>query len=124
MTTHRLIRCTLDHLLQHAGRLDPVAAEPVTDGTDFPHWRYGPDAPGDRVARGRTRWPDGSVVTWCLELEPGANGVLAHLSADAAAGPLHRLPRPLCRLALRSWSGRHLTRLARAAEATATRQHA
>jgi hypothetical protein len=117
MTSHCLVRCSPERLLGHASqrhvgrRVDPVG--PV------PRWRY-PDPPADRSTCWCTRLPDGSVVGWCLEVEPGANGVLAHLSAALVTGRLARLPRTVQRLALRRWTEHELAGLARAVEGGST----
>jgi len=89
--------------------------------TDFPHWRYQTGATTDRTVRWRSRLADGSVVSWSLEVEQGANGVLAHLSAAAVAGPMTRLPPGLCRVALRAWTGVELAGIAKATEPSTAR---
>lgn len=117
MTTHRLIRSTCREVLDHAAELhasdnvDSAArAEPI------PHWRHGRGPDLDWSRCWRTRMPGGAVLIWCLEVEPGANGVLAHLSAAPARGPSGRLPPPIPPLALRAWTARELASLARVAE--------
>lgn len=114
MTSHRLVRCPAPRLLEHVAAVRP---EPLTDAERalLPHWRHRPPLP-DRSVVWRYRLPDGSVLGWCLEVEQGANGTLAHLSAGAVSGPVTRLPRPLQRLALGAWTGRELAGLARAVE--------
>lgn len=112
MTSHRLVRCSPERLLQHVARLhatSPTATRPV------PHWRHA-DPPADRSTCWRTRLPDGSVLRWCLEVEPGANGVLAHLSAALVLGRLARLPPAVQRLALKRWTQHELQVLARTVE--------
>lgn len=117
MTSHGLLRCSPEQLLGHVTQLHGVGrADPVGP---YPRWRYA-EAPADRSACWCTRLPDGSLVAWCLEVEPGANGVLAHLSAALVAGRLARLPGTVQRLALQRWTEHQLTRLARAVEAGST----
>lgn len=112
MTSHRLVRCGLDRLLGHAARLHPTGGQ---NPGPVPRWRY-TEPPPDRSTCWRTRLPDGSVLGWCLEVEPGANGVLAHLSVAPVAGGLTRLPVAVQRLALHHWTERELAGLARAVE--------
>jgi hypothetical protein len=116
MTSHGLVRCSPERLLAHASQQHrpPGADEPATT---LAGWRYD-DRPADRSTSWRTRLPDGSLVEWCLEVEPGANGALAHLSASLAAGRMARLPARLQRLALRRWTGHELAVLAREVERT------
>lgn len=114
MTSHGLVRCSPERLLGHAAQLHG------TDGPDpvgpFPRWRYA-EPSADRSACWCTRLPDGSLVAWCLEVERGANGVLAHLSAALVTGRLARLPGSVQRVALERWTEHQLTRLVRAVEA-------
>ena len=61
------------------------------------------------------RWLD----CW-LEIEQGANGVLAHLSAAPAPGTTWPLPsRRVSRIALEAWTAHELAVLARGAESAA-----
>jgi hypothetical protein len=117
MTSHGLVRCSPERLLGHATQLHG-AVSPDEVGA-YPRWRYA-EPPADRSACWCTRLPDGSLVAWRLEVEPGANGVLAHLSATLVAGRLARLPGTVQRLALRRWTEHQLMRLARAVEAGST----
>jgi hypothetical protein len=116
LTEHRLIRATRSDLLKIATLAHQCPSGEVVRSLDVPRWRNWDAPDAERAACWRTRWPDGSVVAWCLEVEQGANGVLAHLSAAPAAGPLRKVPPPLRRLALRAWAGRELAQLARVAE--------
>ena len=119
MTSHRLIRCEPARLVHHASQVHASqvrsAAAPARE---LKRWRYG-DPPAGCSADWRTRLPDGSVLGWCLEVEQGANGALAHLTAAPVAGPLLRLPDGVQRLALLPWTERELTALARAVEPAA-----
>ncbi|WP_375425375.1 hypothetical protein [uncultured Friedmanniella sp.] len=117
MTSHSLVRCSTERLLGHAAQQHPVTGpDPVV-----PVARWRAHLPlTDRTTCWRTRLPDGSVLEWCLEVEPGAHGVLAHLSAAPVAGRLTWLPGPVQRLALRRWTEHELTALARAVEAGST----
>lgn len=114
MTSHRLVRCTAPRLLDHAAAAHP---EPLSDSdrAGLPHWRDRAPLP-DYSFVWRCLLPDGSVLGWCLEVEQGANGILAHLSAGPVAGRATRLPHRLQRLALRPWTDRELAELARAVE--------
>ena len=113
MTSHRLVRCAPERLLGQVARLHEDSTRPPAG--PVPRWRY-PESPADRSACWRTRLPGGSVVGWCLEVEPGANGVLAHLSAATVEGRMTRLPAAVQRLALQRWTGHVLAVLARAVE--------
>ena len=114
MTSHRLVRCPVPRLLEHVAAVHPELLSDAERAL-LPHWRDRPPLP-DRSVIWRYRLPDGSMLGWCLEVEQGANGTLAHLSAGPVTGPATRLPRPLQRLALRTWTDRELAGLARAVE--------
>lgn len=117
VTSHRLIRCSSTDLLGHAS--DRHAQQPTVSGPGeraVPGWRYGEDPPPDKATQWCSRLPDGSLIRWTLEVEPGANGVLAHLSAAATAGPVRRLPARVRRLALQAWVVRELSLLAQSVE--------
>lgn len=114
MTSHRLIRCAGPRLLKHAAAVHPEQLSD-TDGAQLPHWRDRAPQP-DHSSSWRSSLPDGSVLGWCLEVEQGANGILAHLSAGPIAGWATRMPGTLQRLALHTWTDRELAELARAVE--------
>ena len=117
MTTHRFIRSTCREVLDYAAELHaPDGVEVATRAEPVPHWRHGHGPDLDRSRCWRTRMPGGTVVIWCLEVEPGANGVLAHLSAAPARGPIRRFPPVIPPLALRAWTARELASLARTVE--------
>jgi len=122
VTRHCLIRSDLADVVRAASQLhgkDVDEAGAAT--TDSLHWRYAPGTAPDKTVRWRSRVVDGSVVSWCLEVEQGANGVLAHLSASALGGPVARLPRRLRCLTLQAWSARELAGLAEAINPSAER---
>lgn len=114
MTSHRLVRCSAPRLLEHAAAVHP---EQLSDGdrAQLPHWRDRAPQP-DRSSSWRCALLDGSVLGWCLEVEQGANGILAHLSAGPIAGRTTRMPGSIQRLALQTWTDRELAELARAVE--------
>ena len=120
MTGHRLIRCEPSQLVRHACAVHGTRA----DGTDAPgsrglkRWRYA-EPPAGASTGWRTRLPDGSVLGWCLEVERGANGALAHLTVAPVEGRLTLLPETVQRLALIPFTERELTVLARAVEPVA-----
>ena len=121
MTKHCLIRSTLAAVLKSAAQRH--AQDDLDSGTgiaNLPHWRYKPGASTDKTVVWRSGAADGSIVNWCLEVEQGANGVLAHLSAVAVAGPMTRLPRSVGRFALQAWTGVELHGLAKVTESSTT----
>ena len=119
MTSHRLVHCRLPDLLEQARLRHPDASPPEADAGPGPGGRWFPRAtpPGSAVLSWTGHLPGPSVhrdVVWWLEVERGATGVLAHLSAQVLEPRLH--PAPLSALALHAWSGRELATLAREAE--------
>lgn len=116
MTSHGLVRCSPQRLLASAQERHAPCGPDRTER--FPRWRDD-DPRADRSTSWVTRLPDGSVLGWCLEVDAGANGVLAHLSAAVVGGRLTRLPGPVQRLVLRRWTEHELAVLARAVEAEA-----
>jgi hypothetical protein len=117
MTSHRLLRCSLDTVLQvtpRSGRRRVLTARAVPD---CPGWRYRESPPPGRSVTWRTRGVVGSTLSWCLEVEPGANGVLTHLSVAALDGPLARIPPEIRRPMLYVLTQRTLGHLARSVEA-------
>ncbi len=113
MTSHRLIRCDSARLMYHAARIHLTSVGSASG--EHKRWRY--EVPPDGCSTGwHTRLPDGSVLGWCLEVEPGANGVLAHLTVEPVSGRLTLLPPAVQQLALKAWTERQMTVLARAAE--------
>lgn len=116
MTCHRLIRCDPSQLVRHASAVHGTPAEGPAPG--LKRWRYA-EPPAGASTGWRTRLPDGSVLGWCLEVEPGANGALAHLTVAPVAGRLTLLPATVQRLALLPFTERELTVLARAVEPAA-----
>lgn len=114
MTSHGLLRCSPERLLAQASTRHGCGGVHLLD--TGPRWRDGSGRP-DRSTCWRTRLPDGSVLGWRLEVEQGANGVIAHLSAAVVSGRLARLPPKLQRLALLPWTEHELAVLTRAVEA-------
>jgi hypothetical protein len=113
MTRHLLIRCAPSTVLDSA-----FLGHNLSDGRPFDtiqHWRR----PAESERGNAVHWYDHirgiGEVGCCLSVDQGANGAVAHLTATAS--PQRRLPKPLLRLALSSWSYRQLVGLARIAEA-------
>jgi len=121
MNKHCLIRSTCPEVMAEAIRLGAHDQPGVFVGQVVPQWRYRQAKLSGRIARGKIQIPGGSV-SGCLEIEPGATGVLAHLSATLDRGPLSELPPPLLRLTMQAWAARKLTQLAQTVEHH-TRQH-
>jgi hypothetical protein len=116
MTRHRLIRCEPSQLVRHASAVHGTAVDGSGPGAgELKRWRY-TEPPAGASTGWRTRLPDGSVLGWCLEVERGANGALAHLTVAPVAGRLTLLPETVQRLALIPFTERELTVLARAVE--------
>ena len=118
MTSHRLIRCDPSQLVEHASAVHGTSPSPDAAEDDLKRWRYA-EPPAGTTTGWRTRLPDGSVLGWCLEVEPGANGALAHLTVALVAGRLTLLPATVQRLALVPFTERELSALARAVEPVA-----
>ena len=116
MTRHRLVRCQPEQLLAHVSRRHASSRAHrglSPDPGAVPGWLE----PNER--RVRIAWQHqlpGCLLSCCLVIEPGANGVLAHLSAE----PLDRrgpsLPEPVSRLASEVWAAHELAAMARGAE--------
>jgi len=113
MTRHRLIRSAPSTVLHSA-----YLGHNLNDGRPFDmiqHWRR----PAESERENAVHWYDHIAgigeVGCCLSVDQGANGAVAHLTATAT--PRRRLPKPLVRLALSSWSYRQLVGLAKIAEA-------
>lgn len=116
MTRHRLIRCEPSQLVRHASAVHGTAVDGSEPSAgELKRWRYA-EPPAGASTGWRTRLPDGSVLGWCLEVERGANGALAHLTVAPVAGRLTLLPESVQRLALIPFTERELTVLARAVE--------
>lgn len=113
MTQHRFIRCPPSAVLATA-----YVGHNSHDGRAFDtiqHWRRPAESELGRAVHWFDHLPLIGEVGCCLSVEEGAYGALAHLTATAA--PRGRLPKPLVRLALSSWSHRKLVDLAKIAEA-------
>lgn len=106
MTCHQLIRCSLPQAVTAAEHQIKVPVR-IEDHRE-----------GRRVC---LRWHHGGpwhLIDWTLEIEQGANGVLAHLSAEPARGPLVHIARRDRHVALHLLVSRRLTRLAAGAGPT------
>ena len=119
MTRHRLVRCQAAALFTEASRRHA--------GGQPGEVRTGPSEAGSlapwlgrsghlQAMRWRLRMPGGRWLDWWLEVEDGANGVLAHLSAVPSPHPFRLLPSRLSRLALEAWIAHELAALGRGAE--------
>jgi hypothetical protein len=78
VTIHRLMRCSMPYAILAATTLNRTA-----------HLDE-----GKQGRRARLHWSStlpGNTIAWTLEMEQGANGVLAHLTAEPAHGLLTRL---------------------------------
>ena len=118
MTRHRLVRCQAAALLTEASlrHADDEPGKAATGATETgAPWlgRCGQSCP---AVRWRVQLPGGRWLDWWLEVEQGANGVLAHLSAVLSPRGFGILPSPLSRLALEAWTAHKLASLSRGAE--------
>lgn len=100
MPCHRLIPCDLDHALSAAvarhAQLS-VHAHRVGRSARLGWW--------SRLAA--------NTISWTLEIDQGATGVLVHLTAEPVSGPLLRLSWRARAVLLRPFSVHELTELAR-----------
>jgi hypothetical protein len=119
MTRHRLVRCQAAALFSEASRWHDVSQFneadtcPADAAAEAPGWAEPVDLtpPYGGGIHCRGRWLD-----WWLEVEQGANGVLAHLSAVPSPNAFRPLSSRLSRLALEPWTARELAALGRGAE--------
>jgi hypothetical protein len=118
VTCHRLIGCGLSNVREHVAEL--AGAEIASTATEWPRW-FPHGAPRRAVVKGWREFGPGPHPGWpidcCLEVEQGANGVLAHLSAMPASDQPWPLPGPVTDLVVRMWTARRLAKLANAVEA-------
>ena len=125
MTRHRFIRCTADVLLDRAQRRHPGQHRDgsSTDPHDWVVSWFGSTSPRRRPAVVWRQQLAGNLdLGCCLEVEQGANGVLAHLSVKPTTDTTWRLAMLVSRLAVDAWVAHELSILARDAE-TVSRLH-
>ena len=121
MTRHRLVRGQAAALFTEVsrrhvrGRADGPGTRPDQAAEAVPPW-LGRSSSPHPVLCWRLRLPGGRWLDWWLEVEQGANGVLAHLSALPSSHPSGRPPSRLSRLALEAWTAHELAVLGRGAE--------
>jgi hypothetical protein len=121
MTRHRLVRCQAAALFTEASRRRVGGTPGATNSSSAeataatPPW-LGRSSSQHPAVRWRLQLPGGRWLDWWLEVEQGANGVLAHLSALPSWHPSRRLPSRLSRLALEAWTAHELAVLGRGAE--------
>jgi hypothetical protein len=121
MTRHRLVRCQAAALLTEVsrrhvgGKARVMRTNPVDAAGATPPW-LGRSNSQHPAVQWRLRLPGGRWLDWWLEVEQGANGVLAHLSALPSWHPSSVLPSRLSRLALEAWTAHELAVLGRGAE--------
>ena len=120
MTRHRLFRCQASALFsevsrRHAGGQTSVAVNGHADAGAVAPWLGRRSSPCSAM-RWRVLLPGGGWLDWWLEVEQGANGVLAHLSAVPSPHALRLLKSRLSWFALEAWTSRELIALGRGAE--------
>jgi hypothetical protein len=121
MTRHRLVRCQAAALFTEASRRhirgQPGMADtgPAEAAGAVSPW-LGRSSSARPVVCWRLRLPGGRWLDWWLEVEQGANGVLAHLSALPSSHLSRLLRFRLSRLALEAWTAHELAVLGRGAE--------
>ena len=120
MTRHRLVRCQAAVLFtevsrRHAGGQSSEAnGDPPESAVTAP-W-LGCSSHRRPAVRWQLRLPRGRWLDCWLEVEQGANGVIAHLSAVPSPHAFSPLPPRLCQLALEAWIAHELAALGRGAE--------
>lgn len=120
MTRHRLVRCQADALFTEVSRRHGDgrrgAADTIPEGAEAAAPWLGRSSRPHPALRWRLRLPGGHWLDWWLEVEQGANGVLAHLSADLSPPASGLLPTRISKLALAAWTAHELAALGRGAE--------
>jgi len=109
---HCLVR-TPPHVLLAQAALRHDATRCAASTTSVPVWleKLRPEA-----VAWRSDLPGSWQVEWCLEVEPGANGAMAHLTAVATSEP-GRPCRGIADTLLGRWAAHELGALAETAEA-------
>jgi hypothetical protein len=122
MTCHRLVHCRPADLVEQVARRPNV--QPNLQGQVAPHWFPRAVPKGGAMISWRQRGPGGGgLLTCCLEVEPAATGVLAHLTAVPVSGRTWPLPGLLSMILLKAWTAHLLAGVASAVEADpATRE--
>jgi hypothetical protein len=120
MTRHRLVRCQATALFtevsrRHATDQPGEADTGPAEAAAVAPWLGRSSHPRPAV-RWRLQMPGGGWLDWWLEVEQGANGVLAHLSAIPSPPASRPLTSRLSRLALEAWTAHELAALSRGAE--------
>ena len=120
ITRHRLVRCQAIVLFtevsrRHAGGQPSEANGDTAEAGVAAPWLGYSSHPHPAVGW-QLRLPRGRWLDWWLEVEQGANGVIAHLSAVPSQRAFSPLPPRLCRLALEAWTAHELAALGRGAE--------
>jgi hypothetical protein len=120
MTRHRLVRCQAAALFTEVSRRHAGGrrgeADTISDEAQIMAPWLGRSSRPRPALRWRLRLPGGRWLDWWLEVEQGANGVLAHLSADLSPPASRLLPSRLSKLALEAWTAHELAALGRRAE--------
>jgi hypothetical protein len=131
MTRHRLVRCQAATLLSQVsrrhtgGHVESVLLGTVQPGSELDPSpvKVTPWLGGSRLPRTVTRWrqrlPGNRWLDCWLEIEQGANGVLAHLTVAPTSDTTWPLSSRLSRIAVEAWTAHELTALARGAESAA-----
>ena len=118
MTRHCLVRCPTQVLLDQAMRRHPIQLRdgfPIDQVDNLVSWFGSTGRRPRSTLVWRQRFPGNLHLRCCLEVEQGANGVLAHLSAKPATATTWPLA-VLSRLAVEAWIAHELSILARNAE--------
>src|SRR5215211_162727 len=113
MTKHRLIRSSPSVVLEAAY----VGHEPFDSRAfaDIQHWRGLVESERDNAVHWYHHLRGIGEVGCCLAVDQGVYGAVAHFTATAP--PHQRMPKPVLKIALSSWSYLKLADLARNDEA-------
>jgi len=119
VTRHRLVRCPAQVLLDQAMLRYPTLprdGRPIDQVEGAGIWFSCRSQRARPAVFWRQRLPGNLHLRCCLEVEEGANGVLAHLSAQPIPDPTSPLAVLVSRLAVEPWIAHELSILARDAE--------